>query len=169
MPKRDLLKDLIAHAKANPGKLNYGSGGAGSSTHLAGELFKSVAGVDITHVPFKGAGDAMTGVLTGSVDVLITAVPTAISHIKSGKVKPLAVTAAKRSPALPEVPTVAEAGLPAFTVSNWFGITAPKGTPKEVVTYVQSGIAKILAAPDMKEKLVAQGAEPSGITPEELF
>jgi tripartite-type tricarboxylate transporter receptor subunit TctC len=166
--KADSLKELIAHAKSNPGKLNYGSGGAGSSTHLAAELFKSVAGVEITHVPFKGAGDAMTGVLTGSVDVLITAIPTAISYIKSDRVKPLAVTASKRSAALPEVATVGEAGLAAFTVSNWFGITAPKGTPKEVVSYVQSEIAKTLGAPDMREKLVAQGAEPSGITPEEF-
>jgi tripartite-type tricarboxylate transporter receptor subunit TctC len=128
-----LLKELIAYAKANPGKLNYGSGGAGSSSHLAAELFKSVAGVDIAHIPFKGAGEATTGVISSTVELVIAAPPTVISHIKSGKTLGIAVTSVSRSPALPDVASVVEAGLPGFVMSSWFGLMAPKGTPDSVI------------------------------------
>src|SRR6202790_839422 len=162
------LPELLAYAKANPGKITYGSAGVGSVNHIVTELFKREAGVDITHVPYKGMGEAMTGMLTETVDLLITALPTAIPHIKSGKAVPLAVTSAKRSSALPDVPTVAESGVPGFVAGNWFGLTAPKGTPKEAIDYVQREVVKALASPDVKERLAAQGAEGSGISPQEM-
>jgi tripartite-type tricarboxylate transporter receptor subunit TctC len=159
------LKELVVFAKSNPGKLNYGSGGAGSSSHLAGELFKSVAGVDIAHIPFKGAGEATTGVISDTVEMVIAAPPTVISHIKSGKVKGIAVTSPSRSPALPDVPSVVEAGLPGFVMSNWFGLMAPKGTPDSVVAYLQQAVAKVLERPDVKERLTTVGAEAVGNSP----
>jgi tripartite-type tricarboxylate transporter receptor subunit TctC len=168
MAKIQTLGQLLAQAKANPGKITYGSAGVGSVNHIVTELFKREAKVDLLHVPYKGMGDAMTGLLTGSVDLIITAMPTAIPHIKSGKAVPLAVTSAKRSTALPDVPTVIESGVPGYIAANWFGLTAPKGTPPEVIEYVRNGVLKALAAPDVKESLAAQGAEPSGITPEEF-
>ncbi|RTL67517.1 MAG: tripartite tricarboxylate transporter substrate binding protein [Hyphomicrobiales bacterium] len=152
------LKDLIDYAKANPGKLNYGSGGRGSSTHLAAEYFKSVAGVDIVHVPFKGAGDAVNGVLSNAVQLLIAAPPTVIGQVQGNSLTALAVTSPTRSAAMPEVPTTKEAGLPDYVVENWFGLMAPKGTPEAVITWLQSNIAKAITPPDVKEKLFAQGA-----------
>ena len=166
--KAKTLPELLAYAKANPGKINYGSAGVGSVNHIVTELFKREAGVDISHVPYKGMGDAMTGMLTSTVDLLITALPTAIPHIKSGKAVALAVTSAKRSSALPDVPTVAESGVPGFIAGNWFGLTAPKGTPKEAIDYIHQEVVKALASPDVKERLAAQGAEPSGISPQEM-
>jgi tripartite-type tricarboxylate transporter receptor subunit TctC len=160
------FKDLIAYAKANPGKLNYGSGGAGSSSHLAGELFKRVAGLDIAHIPFKGAGEATTGVISSTVELVIAAPPTVISHIKSGKVQAIAVTSATRSPALPDVPSVVEAGLSSFVLSNWFGLMAPKGTPDSVIAYLQKAVAKVLERADVKERLTTVGAEPVGNSPD---
>jgi tripartite-type tricarboxylate transporter receptor subunit TctC len=156
------LAELIAFAKANPGKLYYGSGGAGSSTHLAGELLKSTAGVDITHIPFKGAGEATTGLISGQVQVLIAAPPTVIGHIKSGKAIALGVSAAQRSLAMPDVPTTTEAGLPSFQFTNWFGLLAPSGTPDAVVEYLQREVARMLAIPEVKERLATQGADPVG-------
>jgi tripartite-type tricarboxylate transporter receptor subunit TctC len=166
--KAKTLPELLAYAKANPGKITYGSAGIGSVNHIVTELFKREAGVDITHVPYKGMGEAMTGMLSGTVDLLITALPTAIPHIKSGKVHPLAVTSAKRSSALPDVPTVAESGVPGFLAGNWFGLTAPKGTPREAIDYIHREVVKALASPDVKERLAAQGAEGSGISPQEM-
>jgi tripartite-type tricarboxylate transporter receptor subunit TctC len=166
--KAKTLPELIAHAKANPGKITYGSAGVGSVNHIVTELFKRDATIDITHVPYKGMGDAMTGMLTGTIDLLITAVPTAIPQIKNGKVFALAVTSAKRSSALPDVPTVAERGVPDFVAGNWFGLTAPKGTPKEAIAYIHGEVVKAIASPDLKERFAAQGAEPSGITPQEM-
>jgi tripartite-type tricarboxylate transporter receptor subunit TctC len=166
--KAKTLPELLAYAKANPGKITYGSAGIGSVNHIVTELFKREAGVDITHVPYKGMGEAMTGMLSGTVDLLITALPTAIPHIKSGKVHPLAVTSARRSSALPDVPTVAESGVPGFVAGNWFGLTAPKGTPREAIDYIHREVVKALASPDVKERLAAQGAEPSGISPQEM-
>lgn len=162
------LAQLLEQAKANPGKITYGSAGVGSVNHIVTEMFKREAKVDLLHVPYKGMGDAMTGLLTGSVDVIITAMPTAIPHINSGKAVPLAVTSAQRSAALPNVPTVRESGVPGYVAANWFGLTAPKGTPPEVIEYVRNEVVKALASPDVKERLAAQGAEPSGITPEEF-
>jgi tripartite-type tricarboxylate transporter receptor subunit TctC len=166
--KTRTLPELLAYAKANPGKITYGSAGVGSVNHIVTELFKRDAGIDITHVPYKGMGDAMIGMLTGTIDLLITALPTAIPQIKNGKIFALAVTSAKRSSALPDVPTVAERGVPDFVVGNWFGLTAPKGTPKEAIAYIHGEVVKAIASPDLKERLAAQGAEPSGITPQEM-
>jgi tripartite-type tricarboxylate transporter receptor subunit TctC len=166
--KLKTLPELIAYAKANPGKITYGSAGVGSVNHIVTELFKREAAVDITHVPYKGMGDAMTGLLTGTVDLLITALPTAVSQIKSEKLSALAVTSAKRSSALPEVATVAERGVPGFVAGNWFGLTAPKGTPKEAIEYIHREVVKALASSELTERLAAQGAEPSGISPQEM-
>lgn len=161
------LKNLLDQAKANPGKINYGSAGIGSVNHVVTEMFIREAHVNLTHVPYKGMGDALTGLLSGSIELLITAMPTAIGQVKSGKIVALAVTSAKRSPAMPTVPTVTEAGVP-FEASNWFGLTAPKGTPKAAIDYLQQEVVKALESPDVKKLLAAQGAEPSGIKPEEL-
>ena len=166
--KAKTLPEFLAYAKANPGKLTYGSAGVGSVNHIVTELFKREAAIDITHVPYKGMGEAMTGLLSDTVDLIITALPTAIPHIKNGKAVPLAVTSAKRSFALPDVPTVVESGVPRYVAGNWFGLTAPRGTPQEAIDYVHREVVKALALPDVKERLAAQGAEGSGITPQEM-
>ena len=162
------LAELIAAAKARPGKMNYGSAGIGSVNHVTTELFKREAGIDLTHIPYKGMGDAITGLLTGSVDVLIIGIAVASPHINSGKMIPLAVAARKRSPTLPHVPSVVEAGLPGFIAGNWFAWSAPKGTPREAVDWLQREAAKALESPDIKERVMQQGAEASGISPEEF-
>jgi tripartite-type tricarboxylate transporter receptor subunit TctC len=160
------VRELVDFAKKNPGKLNFGSGGMGSSTHLNAEMFRKEAGIEITHVPYKGAGEAMTGVISATVDLLITATPTAMGQMKGGKIRALAVSGAKRSPAFPDVPTFAEAGLPGYTVTGWFGLAAPKATPKEVVAKLHAEVVKALADPAVKERILLQGAEPGGMAPE---
>lgn len=162
------LGELVAAAKAKPGSITYGSAGVGSVNHIVTALFEREAGVQLLHVPYKGMGDAMTGLLTNSVDVIITAIPTAMPHINGGKAIALAVTSAQRSPSLPNIPTVRESGVPGYVASNWFGLTAPKGTPPQVVEYVRGEVLKALATPEIKERLAALGAEPSGITSEEF-
>ncbi len=162
------VKELIELAKSQPGKFNYGSAGIGSINHISSELLNREAGIDIAHVPYKGMGDAITGMLTGSVDVLVLGIIAASPHIASGKMIPLAVTATKRSPALPAVPSVVEAGLPGYLAGNWFGWSAPKGTPKEVVDYLQREVVKALAAPDVRDRVLALGSDPSGIAPAEF-
>jgi tripartite-type tricarboxylate transporter receptor subunit TctC len=162
------VQDFIKYAKANPGKLNMASSGNGTSIHLAGELFKTMTGVYMTHFPFQGSNPALFSLLAGDMDVMFDNLPSAMSHIKSGKLKPLAVTSATRSAALPDVPTVEEAGGPAlkgFEASSWFGLLAPAGTPMDIVNRIQRETAKALATPAMKERLQAQGAIPSGNTP----
>lgn len=162
------VADFIKLAKANPGKLNMASSGNGTSIHLAGELFKTMAGVYMTHFPFQGSNPALLSLLSGDMDVMFDNLPSAMAHIKSGKLKALAVTSATRSGALPDVPTVEEAGGPSlkgFEASSWFGLLAPAGTPMDVVNRVQQETAKALATPAMKERLLAQGAIPSGNTP----
>jgi tripartite-type tricarboxylate transporter receptor subunit TctC len=159
---------LIEQARKNPGKLNFGSGGNGSSTHLAAEVLKKEAKVSITHIPYKGAGDAMLGVIGNQVDLLITAAPTAVPQVQGGKVRALAVTGEQRLPALPDVPTFKEVGLPGYTVTNWFGLAAPKGTPREIVDKLQSEVAKALADAKLKERFAAMGAKPGGIAPAEF-
>ena len=159
------LAELVAYAQKNPGKLNFGSGGAGSSTHLSAELLKKEGKLFITHIPYKGAGDAMLGVMSGQVDLLITASPTAIPQIKGGKVRALAVTGDKRLTSLPDVPTFAEAGLRGYTVMNWFGLAAPKGTPAAIVDKLQSEMKKALADPALRERFAQQGAQPGGMSP----
>jgi tripartite-type tricarboxylate transporter receptor subunit TctC len=161
-------KELLEFARKNPGKLNFGSGGMGSSTHLNAEMLRKEAKIEITHVPYKGAGEAMTGVMSGSVDMLVTASPTAMGQLKGGKIWALAVSGAQRSPAFPDVPTFAEVGLPGYTVTNWFGLAVPKGTPKEVVAKMHAEVVKALGDAGVKERIAQQGAEPGGMAPEEF-
>ncbi len=162
------VQDFIRHAKANPGKLNMASSGNGTSIHLAGELFKTMTGVYMTHFPFQGSNPALFSLVAGDMDVMFDNLPSAMAHIKSGKLKALAVTSAARSQALPDIPTVEEAGGPSlkgFEASSWFGLLAPAGTPPDIVNKVQQATARALATPEMKERLLAQGAIPSGNTP----
>ncbi|HSF57914.1 MAG TPA: tripartite tricarboxylate transporter substrate binding protein [Candidatus Binatia bacterium] len=162
------VKELIAHAKANPGKLTYGSNGLGTAHHVIGENFKLQAGVDIVHVPYKGSGPAVTDLLGGQISMMFDTVTSALPHIKAGKLRPLAVTTAKRSTALPDVPTLAEAALPGFDIGSWFGVLAPVKTPKEITAKLNAEIVKILNMPDVKNRLLEIGAEPVGNTPEQM-
>ena len=165
------VQDFIRMAKASPGKLNMASSGNGTSIHLAGELFKSMTGTYMIHFPYRGSGPALMDLVGGNMDVMFDNLPSALQQIKAGKLKALAVTSAQRSPALPDVPTVEQAGGPSlkgFEASSWFGLLAPAGTPPEIVNRIQQEVAKSLAAPAFKEKLQAQGAIPSGITPAEF-
>ena len=163
------VADFIKYAKANPGKVNMASSGNGTSIHLAGELFKSMAGVFMTHFPYTGSGPALMGMLSGDMDVMFDNLPSSMAHIKAGKLKALAVTSAVRSQALPDVPTIEEAAkLKGFEASSWFGLLAPAGTPQDIVNRVQQETAKALATPAMKERLLAQGAIPSGNTPQQF-
>ncbi len=161
--------DFIAYAKAHPGQLNMASSGNGTSIHLAGELFKSKTGIFMTHIPYTGSGPAMMGMLSGVVDVMFDNLPSSMAQIKGGKLKAFAVTSSQRSAALPDVPTVEEAGkLKGFEASSWFGLLAPAGTPADVVLRLQQETAKALGSPAIKEKLLAQGAIPSGNTPQQF-
>src|SRR5262245_29286415 len=165
------VADLIRAAKANPGKLNVASSGNGTSIHLSAELFKSMTGTYMVHLPYRGSGPALIDLLGGSVDLMFDNLPSSLPHIKAGKLKALAVTSAVRSSVLPDLPTIAEAGGPAlkgFEASSWFGLLAPAGTPADVVTRVQQEVAKSLATAAVKERLVSQGAIPSGNTPAEF-
>jgi tripartite-type tricarboxylate transporter receptor subunit TctC len=162
------IADLARAARANPGKLNVASSGNGTSIHLSAELFKSLTGTFMLHLPYRGSGPALIDLLAGNVDLMFDNLPSALPHIRSGKLKALAVTSGQRSGALPEVPTVAEAGgllLKSYEASSWFGLLAPAGTPPEVVNRIQQESAKALATPLIKERLLSQGAIPSGITP----
>ncbi|MEM8513340.1 tripartite-type tricarboxylate transporter receptor subunit TctC [Massilia sp. MP_M2] len=159
------VKELIAYAKANPGKVTFGSSGSGTSIHLSGELFNQMAGVDIQHVAYKGSAPAVNDLLGNHIAIMFDNMPSAISHVKAGKLRPLAVTTPQRSPALPDVPTIAEAGVPGYEATSWFGLLAPAGTPAPVVAKLNTAILKALADPDVKKKLLEQGAEPAGETP----
>lgn len=156
-------KELIDYARSNPGKLNFGSGGTGSSTHLSAEVFKKEGNLFMTHIPYKGAGDAMVALLGNQVDLLITAAPTAVPQVQGGKVRALAVTGDKPLPALPGVPTFKDVGLPGYKVTNWFGIAAPKGTPKDIIDRLQSEVAKAMSDAKLVEKFGTMGARPGGI------
>jgi tripartite-type tricarboxylate transporter receptor subunit TctC len=160
--------ELIALAKRKRGQITYASAGIGSPSHLAGELFKMMAGVDIVHVPYKGSGAALTDLLGGHVALSFGGLAAAMPYVKAGRLRLLAVTTAKRSTAAPEVPTVAESGVPGFDVSSWFGVLAPAGTPREVIDRLHTEIAQILTTKEVKERLAADGAEPVGNTPEEF-
>lgn len=165
------VQDFIKYAKAHPGKLNMASSGSGTSIHLAGELFKSMTGSFMTHIPYKGSGPALMDMVGGNADVMFDNLPSSMQQIKGGKLVALAVTSSKRSPALPDVPTVEEAGGPqlkGFEASSWFGLLAPAGTPPEIVNRIQQEVAKSLSTPAMQEKLLAQGAIPSGNSPAEF-
>ena len=162
------VEQLIAHARANPGKLNCGSGGNGTSQHLACELFKSMAKVDIRHVPYKGNAAAMTDVIGGQIELLFDQMAPAVPHVKGGRVRALGVTSAARSPALPEVPTIAESGVPGFETTAWFGLVGPANMPADVVSRVQSAYAHALARPEVREQLSSQGLTLVGGTPGEF-
>ncbi|GAA4339671.1 tripartite tricarboxylate transporter substrate binding protein [Variovorax defluvii] len=165
------VADFIRYAKANPGKLNMASGGNGTSTHLAGELFKSMTGSFLTHIPYRGSGPAVMDMVSGNADVMFDNLPSSMPQIKAGRLRALAVTSAERSPALPEVPTVEKAGGPAlkgYEASSWFGLLAPAGTPPEIVNSIQQAVARILGTAAIQEKLLVQGAIPSGSTPSEF-
>jgi tripartite-type tricarboxylate transporter receptor subunit TctC len=163
------VPDFVKYAKAHPGKLNMASSGNGTSIHLAGELFKSQAGVYMLHFPYRGSGPALQDLLAGTMDVMFDNLPSAMPHIKSGRLKAFAVTSAQRSSAMPDLPTIAEAAqLKGFDASSWFGLLAPAGTAPDIVSRIQQEVAKSLATPGMKEKMLAQGAIPGGNTPAEF-
>jgi tripartite-type tricarboxylate transporter receptor subunit TctC len=160
------VQELIALAKEQPGTISYASAGYGTSIHLAGEQFKSMASVDLLHIPYKGSGPAVTDLIGGHVQVMFDSITSALPHVRAGNLKALGVTSAKRSSTLPEVPTIAEAGVPGYEIDPWFGVLAPAGTPPAIVAKVQTEIARTLELPDVKEKLAGIGAEPIGSTPE---
>ena len=162
------VAELITHAKANPGKLNFGSGSTGSAGHLAGELFNSLAGVQMTHIPYKGAAPAMQDLIGGQIHLMFDNLASSLTQVRAGRVKALAVTTAKRSSLAPELPTVAESGLAGFDISTWFGIFAPAGTPREAITRLHTEFTRALAAPDVREKMLNMGAEPVGNSPAEF-
>ena len=162
------VRELIALAKARPGALNFASGSTGSAGHLAGELFKSMAGVEMTHVPYKGAAPAVIDLIAGHVSLMFDNLASALPNIKSARVRALAVTTLKRSPLLSELPTISEAGLRGFDISTWFGVFAPAATPPDVVAKLNAEIVRILYTPEMKERLALLGAEPAGNRPDEF-
>lgn len=161
------VRELIALAKARPGQLNYSSGGVGSTPHLSAALFAGMSGIKIVHVPYKGTAPATTDLLAGNVQLAFLGIPAAFPHIKNGKLRPLAVTGVRQTPALPQIPTVAESGLPGYEVSPWYGVLAPAGTPQDIITRLNAEISKFMNTSDMREKLAAHGAEPAVSTPSE--
>ena len=161
------LKELIAYVKQNPGKTNYGSGGSGLTNHLTMELLKTAAGLQITHVPYKGAAAAITGLIAGEINMMFESGPAVIPHVKSGKLKVIAVGTKARSVVLPEVPTVAESGVPGFAAVAWAAFLAPAGTPRPIIQKMNSELNAVLSKPGIKERLIALGAEPVETTPEQ--
>lgn len=162
------VKELIAFARANPGRINYGTSGNGTSVHLSMELFKSMTKTFMVHIPYRGSAPVVTDLLAGQVDVMFDNVPNVIQHVRTGKMKALAVSTAKRSPLAPEVPSVNEAGVPGYDLSVWFGVLAPAGTPREIVQRLNVEIVKILQSPDVKERFLKQGVEVQTSTPGEF-
>ena len=162
------FREFMALVKATPGKYFYGSTGSGTSSHLSGELLRSLTGVEITHVPYKGAV-ALNDVLAGeSVHFMFATIPSAIQHVRAGKLRAIAVTSLKRSVGLPDVPTVAESGVAGFDASSWFGLTGPAGIPREITMKISADIARVLKVPEMRDRFIAQGADPVGSTPDEF-
>ena len=162
------IRALIALAKARPGKLSFGSSGTAAASHLSAELFKSMAGVDLLHVPYKGTGQALTDLLGGHVDLMFAPAQTVMPHVQSGKLKALGVTGARRSATLHDLPTVAESGLPGYEAVGWFGLLAPAATPKAAVAKLSADANRVLAMSEVREKMLGLGAEPEGNTPEEF-
>jgi tripartite-type tricarboxylate transporter receptor subunit TctC len=162
------LKEFVAYAKANPGKLAYGSPGVGTPQHLATELLKSEAGIDLLHIPYKGSAGAITGLLSGDVAMMSNALHAVLPQVKAGKLNAIAVGGPKRSRVAPDIPTFAESGYPDFDVDFWYGLLAPAATPKEIITKLNQDIAQVLNAPEMREALSAQGLEPVTGTPEQF-
>ncbi|MEO8441377.1 MAG: tripartite tricarboxylate transporter substrate binding protein [Betaproteobacteria bacterium] len=162
------LKELIALAKSKPGQINYASVGPGSPNHLGMEMLKHMAGIDLVHIPYKGTAPALTDVLAGHVSLMFNSMPSVLPHVNAGRLRAIAVGSAKRSPAAPNIPTVAEAGVPGFEYVTWYGLFVPAGTPKPIIAKLNSEIVNILNNPDMVQRLASQGAEPQSTTPEGL-
>lgn len=162
------VKELIAMARSAPGKLNYSSAGVGTTQHLAGELLKLRTGTFIVHIPYKGTAPSLTALIAGEVDLSFANIPSIQAHVKSGRLRALAVTASKRDPQLPDVPTMQEAGLEGVEVVVWYGVLAPAGTPREIVQKLADGIQRATREPDLRKRMLEQGAAPVGNTPEEF-
>ena len=162
------VKELVAMARAKPGQLNYASAGNGNATHLAGELFRSLAKIDIVHVPYKGTGPALTDLMGGQVQFMFSNLTAALPQIKSGKMRALAVTGPKRSGSVSELPTMSEAGVPGYAVTSWFALLAPNGVAPDILKRLHAETVKAMSAPDMKDRLAGEGAEPTTSTPAEL-
>lgn len=162
------LKEFIAYAKKNPGKLNYASSGPGTPYHMAGELFKHMAGLDIVHIPHKGSDQARTAVVGGQVDIMFDAISTIIGHVHAGRLKALGTTGRKRSPVTPDVPTVSEAGVPGYEAPIWLGLMAPAGTPRPVIDKLNGAVKKIINSPEVKQNWAKQGAVPMDMTPDQF-
>ena len=162
------VRELIALARAKPGQLLYASAGNGNATHLAAALFSSLTHVDMVHVPYKGSGPALTDLIGGQVQLMFSNLTASLPYVKSGRLRALAVTGEKRSPAAPELPTVMEAGVPGYVVISWFGVMAPTGTPREIVMRLNGDIAQVMRSPDIRERLATDGAEPTFSTPEKF-
>ena len=162
------IKTLIALAKSHPGQLNYASSGVGAPPHLAGELLKSMAKIDILHVPYKGVGQSISDLVGGQIDMMFTSPPNAVPHVKAGRLKALGVSMKKRSPLLPDVPTIDESGLKGFEIGTWFGLLAPAGTPADIVNRLNGAIVKIVGTADFRERMSSQGMDPTSSTPTEF-
>ena len=162
------IRELVDYARKNPGKLTFGSSGTGAASHLSAELFKSLAAIDMLHVPYKGTGQAVTDLIAGQIDLLFGPAQAVMSYVQAGRLKAYAVTSAKRSPTLPDLPTVAEAGVPGYEAIGWFGLLAPAATPKAVVNRLSADANAALREPDVVQKMLVLGAEPAGNTPEKF-
>ena len=162
------IRELIALARANPGKLSFGSSGTGAASHLSAELFKSMAGVDLLHVPYKGTGQAVTDLVAGHVNLMFAPAQTVMPYVREGRLRALALTGSKRSETLPDLPTVAESGLPGYEAVGWFGLLAPAATPRATVAKASADVNRVLAEREVREKMQGLGADPSGDTPEEF-
>ncbi|OFZ88393.1 MAG: hypothetical protein A3F74_19815 [Betaproteobacteria bacterium RIFCSPLOWO2_12_FULL_62_58] len=162
------IREFIALAKAKPGQLNFGSSGVGTPNHLGGEMLKAMAGINIVHVPYKGGAASITDLIAGQVQLVISSAPSVVPHVRSGRLRALAIGSAKRSPALPEVPTVAESGLPGYEYTTWYGIFAPAKTPEAIVKKMNAEIVRMLADPQMTQRFQSQGGDPASSTPAQL-
>jgi tripartite-type tricarboxylate transporter receptor subunit TctC len=162
------IQELIALARAKPGQLNFASTGIGGANHLSGELFKSMAGIDIVHIPYKGAAPAMNDLLAGHVSLMFDTIGIELPYVKAGKLKALAVTTAKRTTIAPDIPTIAESGLPGYEAVSWFGMYGPAGMPKEILTRINTEVAKVLHSPDIQKRFIDYGAEAIGNSPEQF-
>lgn len=162
------VKDLVALAKAKPGQLSYASSGVGGTTHMTGEIFRMLAGVDLVHIPYKGSGQAMVDLIGGQVPVAFDQVTSSIAHVESGKLRALAVTSAKRFASVPNLPTMAEAGVPGYEAVSWNGLSAPAATPREIINRIQTEVARVIQLPDIKERFFKDGIEGIGSTPEQF-
>ena len=162
------VKELVEYARKNPGKINYGTSGNGTSVHLAMELFKSMTQTHMLHIPYKGSAPVVADLIAGQVDVMFDNMPNVIGHVRAGKLKPLAVSTAQRSPLAPEIPTVAESGVPGYELSAWFGVLAPAGTPRDIIARLNAEIVKLLNSPEVKDRFLKQGVEVRTTTPEQF-